>query len=153
MADQDFQALLSQPLASNAFDRPPPLPAGSYLAQVGPFEFGKTTGEKATPYVSFKMQLVEPLPDVDANELLEVVKTKPLNEFEMKHDLYLTGAAAWRLGEFLKDHVKVDEGLTGAEGIQQAVGKQVVVVLEKVPNKKKPGEFFVNISQTAAVPE
>lgn len=149
----DFQALLNAPLNSDAFDRPPPLPTGSYLAQVGPFEFGKANNEKQTPFVSFKMQLVEPLPDVNADELMEVVKTKPLSEFAMKHDLYLTGESAWRLGEFLKDHVKVEAGLTGAEGIQAAVGQQVVVVLEKTPNKKKPGEFYTNIAQTAAVPE
>lgn len=151
MADQDFQALLSQPLTSDAFDRPPPLPEGSYVAQVGEFTFGKTTSEKKTPFVSFKMKLVEPLPDVNAEEVAAM--KKPLHEFDLKHDLYLTGDAAWRLAEFLKDHVKVEAGMTGAEGIQAAVGQQVIVVLKKEENKKKPGEFFTNISQTAAMPE
>lgn len=151
MADEDFQSLLNKPLASEAFDRPPPLPEGSYVAQVGEFAFGKTTSEKKTPFVSFKMKLVEPLPDVNVDDLAAM--KKPIHEYEMKHDLYLTGDAAWRLAEFLKDHVKVEPGLTGGEGIQAAVGRQVIVVLKKVPNKNKPGEFFTNIDQTAAMPE
>lgn len=153
MADDDFQALLSKPLSDTAFDRPPPLPEGSYVAQFGEYSFGKANNEKKTPFVSYKVKLVEALPDVNADELLALTKVKPLHDFDLKQDFYLTGDAAWRLGEFLKDHVKVDEGLTGAEAIQQAVGRQCVVALKKQENRKKPGEFFVNIDQTAAMPE
>lgn len=152
-SDDDFKALLSQPLESDAFDRPPPLPEGSYVAQVGEFTFGKTPTEKKTPFVSFKIKLVEPLPDVNAEEIAAVVARKPLADFDLKHDLYITGESAWRLADFLKNHAKVPAGLSGAEGIQAAVGTSIVVVLKKVENKKKPGEYFTNIDQTAAIPE
>lgn len=154
MADEDdFKSLLNQPLSSDTFDRPPPLPEGSYVAQVGEYKFDKANSEKKTPFVSFKMKLIEALPDVNAEELAAATVKKNLFDFDLKHDLYLTGDAAWRLAEFLKDHAKVDSGLTGAEGIQAAVGKSVVVVMKKQENRRKPGEFFVNIDQTAAIPE
>jgi hypothetical protein len=147
----DFNALLDKPIDS--IERPKPIPTGSYLATLGQPKFDKTTGDKQTDYVEYPVMLQEALPDVDQELLVAALNGKNLTEVTQKITYYLTEAALFRLSDMLKDHAKVTEGLPLREGIQEAVGKQLVVVISHTPNKKDPQSVYANIDQTAAVPE
>ena len=146
----DFTALLEKPM--NEIEKPKPLPDGSYLATLGQHEFGKAKNEKQTPFVSFKVMLNEAMPDVDADALTEALRGKQLTEVNMRPiEQYLTDDAVWRLKEMLQ-HARVEEGLPLGEAIQQAVGRQLVVVVEHKPSKDGT-TTYANIVRTAEAPQ
>lgn len=146
----DFTALLEKPM--DDIEKPKPLPVGSYLATIGQHKFDKAKNEKQTPYVSFPLMLAEPLPDVDAEALAASLGKKQLSEVNMKVDMYLTDDAAWRLKDML-EHAGVEGGLPLGEAIQQAVGRQLVVVIGHTISKKDASVVYANVDGTAAVPE
>ncbi len=146
----DFTALLAKPM--DQIEKPKPLPVGSYLATIGQHKFDKAKNEKQTPFVSFPLMLAEPLPDVDAEALALALGSKTLSEVNMKIDQYLTEDAAWRLKDML-EHAGVEPGLPLGEAIQQAIGRQIVIVIEHVASKKDANVVYANVGGTAAVPE
>lgn len=147
----DFSAILEAPLDS--FEKPKPIPTGGYIWTLGQFKLGETTGEKKTPFVEYPLIAQEALGDVDNDALMEYLNGSNLVGKENKITFYLTPNAAYRLKEFLRDHVGVPEGLPTQEALQQAVGRNIVGVVTHTPNRKTPGEFYANIDATAAVPE
>lgn len=145
----DFTALLEKPM--DEIEKPKPLPVGSYLATIGQHKFDKAKNEKQTPFVSFPLMLNEPLPDVDADALAASLGKKQLTEVQMKVDQYLTDDAVWRLKEML-ENAGVESGLPLGEAIQQAIGRQIVIVIGHTPSKKDASVVYANVDSTAKVP-
>jgi len=145
----DFNALLSAPIGS--IEKPKPIPTGGYIWTIGQPKFDKSP-EKKTDYVRFPLICTEPLGDVDADALQEALAGKAISEIEKKIDLYITKDALWRLQEFLQN-AGVEEGLPLEEGIQAAVGRQIVGVVSHEVSKKDPSQVYANVEQTAKVPE
>lgn len=146
----DFSALLDKPL--DDYERPKPLPVGSYVATVGQVKYDKTTGEKQTPYAEFPIVPTEAMPDVDQDALAAALNGKPLTEFALKQTFYLTENAMFRLKEFVQA-AGVQEGIPASEQIQQAIGQQVVITIKHTPNKKDPKSVYAEIAQITALPQ
>lgn len=145
----DFNALLSAPIGS--IEKPKPIPTGGYIWTIGQPKFDKSR-EKKTDFVSFPLICTEALGDVDEDALKEALNGKALSEIEKKIDLYITKDALWRLQEFLQN-AGVEEGLPLEEGIQAAVGCQIVGVVGHSVSQKDPSQVYANIDSTAKVPE
>ena len=107
---------------------PQAYPVGTYHCLVdGPPEAGKM-GAKQTPYLRFRCKILSPMQDVDAMQAAEQqIVGKIINV-----DQFITDEAAYRVNEFLGDHLGIadvpgDKTLTQA--IAEAPGKQVLVKL------------------------
>lgn len=139
-----FESILDKPI--DDITRPPPMPAGSYVATVvGLPTQGKSSNEKQTPFYEFKFNLVSPMEDVDQEKLAEIGglagKTGTIK-------FYLTEDSAWRLKEFLLDHL----GITGVSSIKQAIAeapnRQCVVVYKSQPSRQ--GDRLVSFIDSTA---
>ena len=148
----DFNGLLDKP--SEDFERPKPMPVGTYLGLIAKFEYDKAKNDKKTPFVRFTIVPQEALPDVDEDALTAALNGEPLSTKLQRHELYITGDAMWRLGQFLVDHAGTDSGIPTREQIDQAVGKLVTFTIIHTPNKKDPeAPPYANIGVTGKPPE
>lgn len=92
----NFASVLDADAAT--IERPKPLPVGSYTGIiVGMPRFDKSK-KKQTPFVEFTIKLTAALDDVDAAELEAI---GGLGDKTMKHTLYDTPDAGYRIKEFL----------------------------------------------------
>lgn len=144
-----FQDILNKPAAE--IEAPKPLPVGTYLALVdGQPEFNKI-GKNNTDCVEFKLKLAQAGDDVDQAILLEQLKGKPLSEKSIKHRLFITEDAVWRLKKFLVEDLGIEEGTRGlGEMIPEAMGKQVYVTLGHRPSDDGK-QIYMEVKDTAKV--
>lgn len=104
---------------------PPAYPVGTYHCLVdGPPQPGKSS-QKQTDFLKFKFKILSPLQDVDAAAAAEQQIVGKIVE----NDYYITEGAAWRLTEFLKDHLDIPDSAPLEEMVAAAPGKQVLVKL------------------------
>src|SRR5215467_10478912 len=109
----DFSSVLDTP--SSEVIRPKPLPTGSYQAMVkGLPRIDKST-RKGTEYSEYTLQMQEPIQnddgenfDVDPDDLqTSLTKSNgdvvPLRDRTLRHTLYHTEDALWRLKKWLND--------------------------------------------------
>lgn len=120
----NFEEILNRPSAD--IKPPEAYPVGTYHCLVdGPPTPGKSS-QKQTDFLQFKFKILSPMQDVDAAKAAEmqiVGKT-------ISNDYYITDGAAWRLKEFLVDHLGLDEGDKSLrELVSGAPGQQVLVKL------------------------
>lgn len=153
----DPTALLSKPVSS--VKAPVKMPVGSYLGIASKFEFDKR-GEKNSPLVRFTVNPTEALPDVDQEALRESITdgdgvAQPLTSKEQRLEFWLTPDAVFRLTNFGKDHVQVEnaDSMTIGELINEIVGKPFMFTLVQAANKKEPDNPYINIGSTGPVPE
>lgn len=123
----NFTDILNKPAAS--IEAPKPLPVGTYLCLVdGPGEMGKI-GKDQTDCVNFKLKCAQAQPDVDQAQLVEALKGASLQDKTIRHRLFITEAAAFRLRKFLED-CGIEAGTKSlGEMISEAPGHQVMVTL------------------------
>ena len=122
-----FQDILNKPAAE--IEAPKPLPVGTYLCLVDGQPEHKTMGKNNTDCFEFNMKFVQPGPDVDQQAMLETLKGKALNERSLKHRLFVTEDAVWRLKKFLED-LGIELGTRGlGECIPEAMGRQVYLTI------------------------
>lgn len=121
-----FEDIMNRP--SSEIKAPQAYPVGTYHCLVdGPPEAGKM-GARQTPYLRFKCKILSPMQDVDAAQAAEQqIVGKIINV-----DQFITDDAAYRVNEFLGDHLGIadvpgDKSLTQA--MAEAPGKQVLVKL------------------------
>ncbi len=148
--DPNFEALLDAPLDSH--EKPKPLPEGSYLGLIGQPTFDKSA-KKGTPFARFPITLQQALPDVDEAALATSLGDKALTAKTKNHDLYITGDSAWRMKEFLEDHVGIEGGQPTRQAIQAAMGQVVIVVIKHEIDSQDPSKVYDKIGSTAKVPE
>ena len=126
MSDISFQDILSKP--ADYIKAPVALPVGTYLALVdGQPEFAKV-GQNNTDCVNFNLKPIQPQGDVDQKQLLEALNGQSLQDKKIRHRLFVTPDSAWRLKQFLAEHLGIPVTNLGAM-IPEAMGKQVMVTL------------------------
>src|SRR6266576_1924337 len=97
-----FEDILNRPASETKM--PEAYPVGTYHCLVdGPPEPGKSS-QKQTDFLRFKLKILSPMQDVDAAKAAELqVVGKPIAA-----EYYITDNAAWRLKEFLIDHLGIE---------------------------------------------
>lgn len=142
----NFSDVLNRPAAS--IERPKPLPVGTYHCIVdGPGEQAEV-GQKKTEAIIFKLRPLSAGPDVDAGALAEaggvVGKT-------IRHTMYITSDAAWRLKQFLVDHLGIEAGSkTLGELVSEAPGRQVSVAI-KHRAAQDGSAIYAEVASTAKI--
>ena len=98
MPTKSFEDILDAPFDGPA-ERPPLVPKGTYLTTViGPYEEGHST-KKGTLFFAFNHRLIEPMDDVDADELADY---GALDGVTLSNTYYLTPKSLYRLDEFFQ---------------------------------------------------
>ena len=143
-----FGSILDRP--ATEFDRPPPMPVGTYVCMVkGEPRRDKST-KKGTEYIEFNLQFLEAGEDVDANELKALGGIK---EKQMKLTFYITDNSGYRCQEFLRDDLGIDiEGQSLWDAAQEAKGQSCLVTIRQKPRDDGKG-MFSEIGGTAPVGE
>lgn len=135
----NFGDLLNRPVGSA--EKPKPLPVGSYYVTIKAREFGESSQRK-TPFVRFKLGIIQAGPDVDAQLLAEIPNAgqgKELNE-----DFYITPDAEWRLHEFLTNVLGI-QGMTTQQAVDAAVGQSCIAVLKQELDKNDPSRIYTRV--------
>jgi hypothetical protein len=140
MATGVFSSILDR--KSGDVKRPPPFPTGTYVwVTKGLPEHGKSA-QKLTPFVKFLVAPVAALDDVD-QEALQAFGgiagvTKELT-------FYDTEKSGYRLAEFLKDDLKIDDD-DGEKGVRAMVDEspnhQFLGHVKHTPAKDGKGVFW-----------
>ncbi len=125
-----FEEILSKP--PSQIKAPQAFPVGTYHTIVeGPPTPGKSS-QKQTDFLQFKFKILSPMQDVDAQQAAE---TQVVGKV-IQTDFYITDNAAWRLTEFLIDHLGLaafngkGEEKSTKELLSEAPGQQVLVKLK-----------------------
>lgn len=140
-----FQDILNTPI--DQIKPPKPLPIGTYLCVVeGQPEITKI-GKKETDAIIFQLKPMQAMPDVDQSSLLDALEGKSLTEVRLRHTLWGTADAAWRLKQFLVDHLGI-AGSSMAEMVSSAMGRQVLVTLGHRTDGIPP-QVFMDVKGTA----
>lgn len=148
----NFGSILDKP-ASEA-ERPPSIPAGTYLAVVqGLPRFDKST-KKQTDYIEYNIKLLKPFENNDGEtdvDLDEVKAMGGVKDKEMKLTFYITEKSEYRHKEFLEDDLSLNIGdKSHREASQDAAGVQLLVFVSQKPREDGKG-MFSEISKTAPV--
>lgn len=122
-----FQEILNKPAAS--VEPPSPLPVGTYLCIVdGQGEY-KKMGKNNTDVLELSLKPIQPQPDVDQEALATALKDKSLQDKPIRHRLFITDDAVWRLRKFIEDcGIEVGTRSLG-ELVMELPGKQVLVTM------------------------
>jgi hypothetical protein len=116
-----FSAILDQP-STGVVERPKPMPVGTYLCIVqGLPRFDKTT-KKQTEFVEFTLQPIQASEDVDQEALAEAGGLRPI-----RHTLYITEDAKYRIDEFLDHCGLLVKGKSRAQMIDETPNCQLLV--------------------------
>jgi len=146
MATGTFSSILDR--KSGDVKRPPPMPTGTYVFVVkGLPEHGKSS-LKQTPFVEFTVVPTTPLDDVDQEQL---AACGGLTGKSATLTYYDTEKAGYRLTEFLKDDLRIDDE-EGEKGVRAMVDEspncQFLGHVKHTPSKDGKGVFW-EIDQTA----
>src|SRR5262245_57618582 len=148
--ERSFESVLDTP--STEVTRPRPLPVGTYLCMVkGLPRIDKST-KKGTEYSEYTLQVMEPAQDDNGENLdvdgddLKLALTKAngdviaLRDRTLRHTLFHTEDALWRLKKWLNDLDIPEEDEDGnvrtiRERMQDVPGKQVFCHVKHVPSE------------------
>lgn len=139
--------------------RPPPAPLGNYVARVAqmPGETRKTAGKDGQTYeiLSFPMELIEPMDDVDTDDLEafgKVAGTRVRNDFMFNTTPGEEGkfeGTLNRLKSFL-GHLGLDADRgTLKEAIAESVNAQCLVQISHRQDPNDAEVFYHEIARTA----
>lgn len=149
--DATFTSILDAP--ASAAERPPALPAGTYIAVVkGLPNRGKST-KKQTDYIEYTLSILGSYTnsdgecDVDADDLAAFGDVKGK---EMKLTYYMTEKSAFRHKEFLMDDLRLefDDDASHWGVAQQTAGSQFLVTIRQKPTDDGKG-VYSEIASTA----
>lgn len=142
----DFSAVLNKKVED--IEKPKPLPIGTYVCIVDGLGEIKTVGKDETPCVNFKLKVMSPGVDVDAEALNAA---GGVNNRSVRHTLWLTEDAAWRAKKFLAEDLGIDpHGKTLMELINEAPGRSCMVNIKHRPSEDGQ-TLYAEIKSTAAV--
>ena len=144
-----FQDVLNKPAAS--IEPPSALPVGTYLCLVDGQPEIAQKGKNNNTCVIFGLKPVQAQADVDQTALQTALKGAALADKKIRHTLWVTDDAAWRLGQFLNDHLGIDKGSKSlGECIPESMGKQVLVTLSHTTSEDGK-QIFAQVKNTAKV--
>lgn len=140
-----FQDILDQTV--NEIERPKPYPIGTYLCLVdGPPEF-KKIGQNQTDCIDFNLKIMQPGETVDP---AEIEAAGGVIGKIIRHRLFLTDDAKWRLDQFLFEHLDIPFGTSRKQAIAAAQGHQVYATIGHRPSQDGT-QMFAEIKSTAKV--
>lgn len=153
MAAPSFSPILSMKGAD--IEKPRPLPVGTYLAVVQGQPKMDKSSKKQTPYVEFSMKLMQAMDDVDQDDLAHAL-TKPSGEKVLLTDkalrltYYLTPDSAWRIKQFLKRDLQIEDADSKDIGqqVSEAPGCQCIVTVKHRVSENGE-DTFAEIGSTA----
>jgi hypothetical protein len=126
-----FEDVLSKKSADVV--KPPPIPAGTYIAMVVGQPKKVEVGQDKTPCFDYDLKLLQPQDDVNQDEL-NALTGGFSNASPVRARFFLTEKAAYRLKDFLTA-CGVEEGdLTLGQRAMQATGRQVKVLMKQSPS-------------------
>lgn len=129
MEDMSFQDILKTPIGD--IEAPKALPVGQYLGMVdGQPEYIKV-GQNQTPAVNFTIKVLQAV-KVDEKQLADNLNGASLQDKKIRHRLFVTKDAAFRLKQFLVDHLGIEPSSPRQpleQLVPEAMGKQVIVDL------------------------
>lgn len=142
-----FQDILSKPM--NEIEPPKALPTGTYLCIVDGQPEIAQKGKNQNWCVTFTLRPVQAQQDVDPSALADTLKGATLSDKRLRHMLWVTDDAVWRLKQFLTDHLGI-EASNVQEAIPMSMGKQVYVTIGHRPSEDG-SQIFADIKATAKV--
>lgn len=142
----NFESVLDAP--SESIERPKPLPRGTYLTVVTGQPAQTKVGKDQTEAWDFSLKVLQPGPDVDqeALRLYGDVAGKSI-----RARFFITPDAAYRLRDFLKDHLGIDSnGKTMRQMMAEAPGRSVYATVDLQPSQDGT-QMYTNLKNTAKV--
>lgn len=109
----------------NEVEKPKSFPIGHYIWTLTAFEIMESS-KKKTPGIEYKVKMIEPMDDVDEDELALV---KNPREKEKKLTFWLTEDSLWRFTDFLETLGVSDEDKTLEELIPETVSCQFLAAI------------------------
>lgn len=145
-----FQEILNKP--SEDIKPPKPLPVGTYLCVVDGMPEIKQMGKAGNSAAILKYKFMQPQPDVDQKDLMEVLTEagKSLQEFSVPENLWLTDAAAFRAKDRLISLGVSSEGKTLGQMLNEVAGHQGYVSISHRPSEDGK-TFFMEVKNVATV--
>lgn len=145
----NFANILDAPTSGSDWDRPPPIPRGSYVCQINGMPERGVSDKKQTPFIRFQLKFLQALEDVDAEEL---EGAGGLDDRTMPLTFWFTDKSRPKFGDFIRDDLGIDieEGVSPWVLAQQAPGYQVLVTIRHKPTEDGKG-VYAEIAGTAAV--
>ena len=146
--EANFNELLSKQIDS--VERPKLFPVGNYSALVTGHESGKSP-QKGTDFVQFGIKLTGPQEDVDPEAFEEAGGMEKLQDRrDIPLTFYITDDALFRLKEFLQNTLELScDGRAFDTVIPEATNCPLLVKIKHVPSRRKEGEFWMDIDDTA----
>ena len=129
----------------------PPIPVGSYLAQVvGPHE-NVTSGRKQTAGIQFNVRLISAGGDVDRDSLGQYLEAsnQNLHDVTIKHTIWESPYAMSTLKAFLMQSLELQGNLK--EALSQVPGRQFIMHITHRPIQSDDGtmRLLAQIGSTA----
>jgi hypothetical protein len=141
----NFMDILNQP--ADDIKVPQALPTGTYLCIIdGQPEITKV-GKKETDAVIFSFKPVQPTEDVDQQALQTALDGSALADKKIRYTMWGTPDAAYRIKNFLVDHLGIPSTSLG-QMIPQAMGKQVLVNIGHRTDGNPP-QIYMDVKSTA----
>lgn len=143
-AQATFGSILDR--APTEFERPKPLPVGSYTCVVKGLPRHDVSSKKKTEFVEFTLQPLSAGEDVDQDEL------KAMGGYANKTiraTFYTTEDATWRLRKFLED-LGIEEGDSLRAMIDETPNKQIIAYIKHRASEDGQA-VFAELGGTAAV--
>jgi hypothetical protein len=118
----------------------PLLPRGSYLVGIIGTPEPVTSTQKQTPGWRFRLKPYQARPDVDQQELQNVLaeSSMALTDYEMEDDFWITEKSAFMLSNFLQN-VMGFSGMSMAQAVAECSGKQFIATIAHTPSKRPDG--------------
>lgn len=152
MSDPNFASVLDRP--ADTIKRPPPYPMGHYLAVVDGTPARREVGQNKTPAWDFNLKILQPQADVLESEAFQQFNAEVPDGIAgktIRHTLFETDQAAWRMKQFLAEHLMIDSsGKTMRQMLAEAPGRQVIVEISHRPSEDGT-ETYTQVKSTAAV--
>lgn len=143
----NFQDILNRPM--DDIEAPVPLPPGTYLCIIDGQPVIAKLGKNETPAATFNLKFMQPGQDVSQQALIDALKGKTLPDRTIKHTFWITEDAAWRLKQFLKDHLGI-EATNLAEALNQSMGRQIYVNIGHRASDDG-SQIYMDVKSTAKV--
>lgn len=148
----NFASALDKP--ATEIEKPKPLPPGEYLFILSQRHREDKSAKKGTPFVEWLPKFVQPMDTVDAEALEEALtrkdgSKKALQDMTTRLTFYITEDSTWRLVEFLKDTLGIDdEGKTTRQMCDEALNRSFVGTMTHRPSEDGT-RVFAELTKTA----
>jgi hypothetical protein len=147
----NFADVASKPMAE--VERPPLPPVGTYRWRITKLPEMSTTQSGEWDIVQVSVQAVEALDDVETDDYPGDIHNirQSLRFMFNKQDEAEFEKSLFRFRTFLEKHVKVSDGLTISQAMNEAVNGEFLGSIAWKQDKDDPDLFYANIGRTAPV--